>query len=82
MARIDHILSRRAESPRKAQVVYVKNGPGRRKVSMRYDLILKKDVPNLTAAVHKQGDSWWRSRFADLVERRNTTSTTATSGRE
>lgn len=64
MSRVDHIVARRQERDRKPQVVYENAGPGRRKA-----LVFAGQVVT-TSDKHEIGDRWWRSRFADLVERR------------
>ena len=60
MSRADHIVSRHREDMRKPRVVYESAGPGR-----RHAVVGKTTWPR-----HRQGSSWFRTRYADMVERR------------
>lgn len=70
MARIDRIVARRQESARKPRVVFLNNGPGRRKADVTMNPLTGNPEPHMTSAQHKQGDQWWRSRFVEVIERR------------
>ena len=69
MSRVDRMIARRAEDKRRARVKYESAGPGRRRhVQLKDKLDSVKAAT--TSAQHRQGDGWWRMRFADLVERK------------
>lgn len=72
MSRVDHIVLRRMVETRHARVVFEHAGPGRRRASV-YQAADGKRYATLTAAHHRQGLKWWRSKFADMVERREFT---------
>ncbi len=60
MSRADHVIARRSESARKVrQVNKVTQLSGYRFVDKTF-----------TSPTHKQGNQWWREKYADLVERR------------
>ena len=61
MARIDRIIARRTGAPRKVNK--------QQKLRPVVDRITGK-VDHVRVPYHVTGDQWWRSRFADLVERR------------
>lgn len=61
MSRMDRIIARKMEAPRKARVKEeVTQYAGYRFVTV-----------TTYAPQHKTGSKWWNSRFADLVELRN-----------
>lgn len=62
MARIDRIITRRTEAPRVVNK--------RQKLRAVRDRITGK-VDYVRLPHHVAGSPWWRSRFADLVERRS-----------
>lgn len=62
MARIDRIIARRQGAPR-----VVRKSQKLRAVRDR----ITGKVDHVRVPYHVPGDQWWRSRFADLVERRS-----------
>jgi len=63
VSRVDHIVKRRMQSARpKRRRDIVTQWNGYRFVHESY-----------TSTQHKQGDQWWRAKYADLVDRRVST---------
>lgn len=62
MARIDRIIARRQEAKRPKR-------KGQKLIAVRDRLTGKVDYIN--PGRHSTGSPWWRSRFADLIERRS-----------
>ncbi|MGN6106821.1 MAG: hypothetical protein ACTHU0_17060 [Kofleriaceae bacterium] len=61
MSRIDHILARRQEASRPIRQ--------NQKLRLVFDATTGK-FERVRVPHHTQGNTWWRTRFADLVDRR------------